>query len=164
MNHTTIRDFKASAAYATIEACLHLGPRDTRNSGATSSMTYDGEVGDRDGGDDFGGGRGDGDGGGVDDDHDQDDFDDYDRDRCRGHVGGGGSADDLDDDDNIDSSSILTRQQQQQQQLRQQQQQQHHRQRDTRRDCVSEAHQHVADWYGIANDDTPIQRRPNTWC
>lgn len=30
----------ASAHYATIEACLNLGPRDVRNSGATSSLTH----------------------------------------------------------------------------------------------------------------------------
>lgn len=41
MNHTTMRDFKESAAYSAIEACLQEGPRDTRFSGATSSLTYD---------------------------------------------------------------------------------------------------------------------------
>lgn len=40
MAHTSLRDFTSSAHYATIEACLHLGPRDARNSGATSSMTF----------------------------------------------------------------------------------------------------------------------------
>lgn len=40
MAHTSLRDFTSSAHYATIEACLHLGPRNTRNSGATSSMTF----------------------------------------------------------------------------------------------------------------------------
>lgn len=36
-----MRDFKESAAYSAIEACLQEGPRDTRFSGATSSLTYD---------------------------------------------------------------------------------------------------------------------------
>ena len=40
MAHTSLRDFRASAHYATIEACLFLGPRDLRHSGATSSMTF----------------------------------------------------------------------------------------------------------------------------
>lgn len=40
MAHTSLRDFRASAHYATLEACVFLGPRDIRNSGATSSMTY----------------------------------------------------------------------------------------------------------------------------
>ncbi|CAN0600291.1 unnamed protein product, partial [Laminaria digitata] len=40
MAHTSLRDFRSSAHYATIEACLYLGPRDLRNSGATSSMTF----------------------------------------------------------------------------------------------------------------------------
>lgn len=40
MAHTSLRDFRTSAHYATIEACLQMGPRDVRNSGATSEMTY----------------------------------------------------------------------------------------------------------------------------
>ncbi|CAN0239606.1 unnamed protein product, partial [Scytosiphon promiscuus] len=40
MAHTSLREFRASAHYATIEACLQMGPRDVRNSGATSEMTY----------------------------------------------------------------------------------------------------------------------------
>lgn len=38
-----MRDFKESAAFYAIEACLHEGPRDTRFSGATCSMTFDDE-------------------------------------------------------------------------------------------------------------------------
>lgn len=40
MAHTSLRDFQASAHYATIEACLELGPRELRNSVATSSATF----------------------------------------------------------------------------------------------------------------------------
>lgn len=35
-----LRDFRASAHYAAIEACLNLGPRGLRNSGATSGATH----------------------------------------------------------------------------------------------------------------------------
>lgn len=40
MAHTSLRDFQASAHYATIEACLELGPRESRNSVATSNATF----------------------------------------------------------------------------------------------------------------------------
>lgn len=107
MNHTMMRDFKGSAAYATIEACLNLGPRDTRNSGATSSLTYEDDSSDKD---DFGQGVA----------------------MCDGDEPGG---------------AFTT-----------------HDQRDGIRpkSCMSEAYQHVADWYGLADDAHRI--RPRTWC
>lgn len=40
MAHTSLRDFQASAHYATIEACLELGPREFRNSVATSNASF----------------------------------------------------------------------------------------------------------------------------
>lgn len=101
-----MRDFKASASYATIEACLSLGPRDIRNSGATSSVTFEDEeeVG-------------------------------TDEDAALAPVR---------DEDGSRFRSF----------------------RDQKEDArpkshMSEAHEHVADWYGIADD--VHSARPKTW-
>lgn len=113
MNHTVVREFKASAAYASIEACLYLGPRKTRNSGATSSLTYD----------------------------EEDECLDYmDRDLA------GARAIDLD----------VPRQMSFRSQSRSDDcsREQNH---------LSDAHDHVADWYGIADDADSNPRRPRTW-
>ena len=46
-----LRDFRASAHYAAIEACLNLGPRGLRNSGATSFSATHAENHEEAGGD-----------------------------------------------------------------------------------------------------------------
>ncbi|CAM9841438.1 unnamed protein product [Ectocarpus sp. 6 AP-2014] len=45
MVHSSLPGFRGSAHYATIKACLYMGPRGTRNSGATSSLTHEDEWG-----------------------------------------------------------------------------------------------------------------------
>ncbi|CAM9841645.1 unnamed protein product [Ectocarpus sp. 6 AP-2014] len=52
MVHSSLPGFRGSAHYATIKACLYMGPRGTRNSGATSSLTHEDEWGAEDDEDD----------------------------------------------------------------------------------------------------------------
>ncbi|CAN0559008.1 unnamed protein product [Ectocarpus sp. 12 AP-2014] len=52
MVHSSFPEFRGSAHYATIKACLYMGPRGTRNSGATSSLTHEDEWGTEDDEDD----------------------------------------------------------------------------------------------------------------
>ncbi|CBJ27308.1 regulator of G protein [Ectocarpus siliculosus] len=52
MVHSSLPEFRGSAHYATIKACLYMGPRGTRNSGATSSLTHEDEWGTEDDEDD----------------------------------------------------------------------------------------------------------------